>query len=639
MTSNTTRELLNYLKDNNGFITSEELAIKFNVSKKTIQRQIKRINDAANEIVIKSEKGRGYQLDYNNYLYKKEHFNNGNSNELNEWQLDILKELLFCSPSYIGLDDLINKYYLSESSLHIGLRRIEMVLSNYDLVVSIKNRHVQIAGSEKDIRDALIDLVLNFDIDTFGESQNKFNRDPDIVFAMKQKIFAENVLKSTIPYPYNINLFTHIFILLNRTRRYVKLSIDDKTIKSLNQQISEYPEIYSVCVEILNNIDNYLHIKVSKNETYYLFEYLISSRLDSMNINKCDDILVNKITEMYISIVSERFGIKISKGSLFSELFQHILPMVNRLRHNIRLNNVLLDEIRNEYGDLLKSVEYASIKIGELLDLPDISENESGFITLYFAKYLEENNDQIRALVVCTTGIGTSELVATKIKKYFPEIHIVNVISSFDLEDTIKHNPNIDFLISTVPLNNKYKIPIAIVSPLFSLRDKSKVQNILGTFQIKDKGVEFIELPLPMGLQSKRDVINSVSRELSNRTNVNRDLIESAIDKRESIGNTTVTNGIVLLHCILDKKVSNYAGISVLDSPIDDWKCLDGTSVRIIVSLFLSKDNVKNRNMMKPITVFTSNLANEAFVNKFSNIRDTRSAIKFIKENLEESQC
>ena len=95
-------------------------------------------------------------------------------------------------------------------------KKIESVLIDYNLVIVVKQRHVQIAGSEKDIRDALIYLILNanneYDFGNFSEVLKNRTKDPDIDFSIEQKEYAENALKSTIPYPYNVNLFMHIYI-------------------------------------------------------------------------------------------------------------------------------------------------------------------------------------------------------------------------------------------------------------------------------------------------------------------------------------------------------------------------------------------------------------------------------------------
>ena len=156
---------------------------------------------------------------------------------------------------------------------------------------------------------------------------------------------------------------------------------------------------------------------------------------------------------------------------MVTELNRHVLPMLNRLKNNIRLSNALLGEIEAEYGELLNGVMQASTIIAKEFKLPPISKDEAGFITLYFAKYLETHQNKTRILIICTTGIGTSELIAAKIQKDLPNITIVDVISNLNLEEQLEKTPNVDLLISTIPLKKNYGLPVVLVSAVFTKQE------------------------------------------------------------------------------------------------------------------------------------------------------------------------
>lgn len=63
MTTDLAQSVIHLLQDQQGFITSNELARKLQVSYKTIQRVVSRINSGYGSNMITSEKGRGYKLD------------------------------------------------------------------------------------------------------------------------------------------------------------------------------------------------------------------------------------------------------------------------------------------------------------------------------------------------------------------------------------------------------------------------------------------------------------------------------------------------------------------------------------------------------------------------------------------------
>lgn len=156
--------------------------------------------------------------------------------------------------------------------------------------------------------------------------------------------------------------------------------------------------------------------------------------------------------------------------------------MISRLKMKISLPNALLKDIKLEYPQVFTATKKAATLASQKFNLPVISDDETGFICLYFAKYYEENNKsnkKIKAYVICTTGIGTSGIISTKIKNSIPEIEIVGLASNYDVESIIKNEPEIELLISTVPINYHGKIPVELVSAFFTKKDEQKVRNVV----------------------------------------------------------------------------------------------------------------------------------------------------------------
>ncbi|MCB7112473.1 transcription antiterminator, partial [[Eubacterium] rectale] len=77
---------------------------------------------------------------------------------------------------------------------------------------------------------------------------------------------------------------------------------------------------------------------------------------------------------------------------------------------------------------------------------------EIGFLTLYFAKYIEESSLPKRVLIMCASGIGTSKLLYVKIHKAFPDLNIVGVTSKTDYVENPDKYDDVDVIVSTVPV-------------------------------------------------------------------------------------------------------------------------------------------------------------------------------------------
>ncbi|MBM6411895.1 PRD domain-containing protein, partial [Lacticaseibacillus paracasei] len=100
----------------------------------------------------------------------------------------------------------------------------------------------------------------------------------DTTFALKQVDVVAQFLKADLPYPYDVNLFSHIYVLISRIRKFVKLPIEDQDITRLKEKVHDYPDLFSVSEIVKRNLENYLGESISENEVYYLFQYLISAR-------------------------------------------------------------------------------------------------------------------------------------------------------------------------------------------------------------------------------------------------------------------------------------------------------------------------------------------------------------------------
>jgi activator of the mannose operon (transcriptional antiterminator) len=81
---------------------------------------------------------------------------------------------------------------------------------------------------------------------------------------------------------------------------------------------------------------------------------------------------------------------------------------------------------------------------------------------------------------MCTTGVGTSELLRVKIEKKFPELEIVDVIASRDAKRFTEKYPGIDLILTTVNLTIERMIPTILVNSVFTKQDEKRVKEMLG---------------------------------------------------------------------------------------------------------------------------------------------------------------
>ena len=148
--------------------------------------------------------------------------------------------------------------------------------------------------------------------------------------------------------------------------------------------------------------------------------------------------------------------------------------MIHRMKEDMLIVNPILNDIRFSYEETFSQVQQVLQHTQY-----DVSEDEIGFLTLYVVRALEEASVKKRVLLMCSTGIGTAQLLQTKVRRAFPDFDIVGTISARDYELNLKKFEQIDLVISTVAIHFQPASPVIQVSALFNESDRRKVEEML----------------------------------------------------------------------------------------------------------------------------------------------------------------
>ena len=222
--------LILYLSKKQDYVTSQELQDVLHVSQKTIYRLVKKINDAYPDgPLILSTRGRGYKLDYEKFISgQNRHPERKNDISPGERRKRVMEELLLSSTKSIPVHHLYSDFYVGDSVITHDEQIMEEKLKKYHLVLERKNRTLAILGDEVNVRRAIIDVIEIFntiDIDDLKSNPElNFNR-YDVLFILDQIRTIEKELDITLPYPYNVNIFSHLYILLSRMRKIPALQV------------------------------------------------------------------------------------------------------------------------------------------------------------------------------------------------------------------------------------------------------------------------------------------------------------------------------------------------------------------------------------------------------------------------------
>ncbi|EOV8883443.1 transcription antiterminator [Listeria innocua] len=477
----TERALINLFLTKNDFLTANQLALMLEVSSKTIYRKIKNINSTTDEKeIIISEKGRGYKLNYKAYIQAKlETTSDIFGYTPSERREKILLQVLFKSPKYLNIAKLYEGYYVGYNSIKNDFTLLNQSIEKYHLALEKKQKEIRVVGTEENIRIAINEVINNLDLSSYDDLKTEYSNlnNADVQFIVRQMEIIENKLMISIPYPYDINIFSHLYILINRFRQGEVEDFDEtnETYLVTNEKL------HTIAVEAIESIEQYLKMKLPKRETFNFLQYLISSRFNHEIELISSNVLpiVEEMTDFYINQVAAKIDMPINKKQLKIELLSHMKPMVNRMNHQINIKNNLLSDIKLEYGQLFDIIKETARDVAETFKLNTISDDEVGYITIYFAKHIEESPLVKRIIIMCSSGIGTSELLKVKVQKAFPDVEIVDVLSSTRFKNSLQDYQNIDFILTTINAESTKEIPSLLVSAMFTEKDKMMVKKLM----------------------------------------------------------------------------------------------------------------------------------------------------------------
>ena len=356
---------------------------------------------------------------------------------------------------------------------------------------------------------------------------------------------------------YSINLYNVLFILLHRHK-------EGKHIEAFGGSVIEkLPELetYYIAGEIAGKIFQETNLQITAEEMIYLNRHLVASGINSDPSeweNKLE-ISVKQLIDRFSKIVHIDFS---KDEKLLKGLINHLNPMIYRLKNGILLKNPLLSEIKQQYTLMFNITWFVLIDFEKELDI-HIPEDEIGFILVHFQSALERNVDIKKILIVCPTGMITSELLETRLRQFLPGMYVYETTSSNDVRSY--NLKAFDFIISTVPLGASIDVShkLFIISPIPTDRELKNLSKFLAnsietekTFgRMKPLGNDFGFINIldmdciyvDQKMDSMTEALDFMLKNLEERNIVNAKYRESLF-MREKLSSTSFDTGAAIPH-------------------------------------------------------------------------------------------
>lgn len=520
--------IINKLISASNFITAKEIADDLNVSLKTITRQLADVEKilGSHDLYLERKTSKGMRLlgSKQDKLKLLELLEVKKQHEYTpiERQNIILSHLLK-SQEPIKLLSLARLLNVTEATISNDLDKIEPKLKEMNIqMIRRQGLGIYLEGLEKDIRKAIISHIYeslhsgNILEVLQKASKNKIKTDADkFLLDLVDKNIIHKVEKAVEEGLKNkrmllnqdfSGLIVHLTLAVQRLLNGDIIKIDENFLKKLESTAE-----FKIAEDISMNINKAFHLEVPKEEVAYITMHLLGSRnlyQDGLNA-KYDNFLLIKIAKEMITIAEEQANLVIVKKSkLLIGLVKHLGPAVTRIRLNMEIRNPLLKEMKEKYPQWM-SIAKVAIKPIEKEFKIFLPEAEIAYIAMHLGSAMEDvrlRNDQYNILVACPTGIGTSKLLASQIKAKFNNLQIKGIISAVNIDYDLYKKDNIDFIISTVEIENP-EIPVIVVNFMLNNMDIDKIQRQMNFIEKKQE-TEFVKKSGNINLSKKIDMMN-----------------------------------------------------------------------------------------------------------------------------------
>lgn len=476
------------IKYHGQYVTIYDIAQHLAVSSRTIHRELKSIESFINTFNIKLERvtKKGIQLDADEHAVTslKNVLSQQNTIDLSqEEQKVIILYALIQAKEPIKQYGLAHEIGVSTQTLTKLLDELDIELDQYQLKLQKKRGEgIHLNGAESKKRELLSQLMVNNlnSTSVYSVIENHFVyqsiNQSQLAMVDMDKIFqVERILMDHLDQlPYSLTessyltLTVHIVLSIDRMLNGEYVALNNDIYNNVKDSFE-----HKVAAALALHLEHIYGVQFNQAEVTFITIHLRGAkRKESVEVFKDnkDEARIDQLIHSVAKYSQQDFK---DWDTLSEGLKLHLIPAINRLNANIETYNPLTEMIKHKYPRLFESVHRGLSHIWPYFNFPD---SEIAFIVLHFGGAIQNQGSPFYSvLVVCSSGIGTSRLLATRLQQTFSEIQKTTQASVGDLNEL--DPTQFDAIITTVDLD--ITTPYITVNPLLPDSDINHVAAFL----------------------------------------------------------------------------------------------------------------------------------------------------------------
>lgn len=506
------KQIFQVLLGETSAVSVKYLAEQVGVSKRTVQRELEYIDSSLKgyEIRFFSKTGVGVWLEgseeekdrLRQEIQSGDEYDVSNREERRKRLiLEILKEKGLKKLYYYS-----SQFKVSEATASTDLEAIEAWLNKYGLYVSRKpGSGISVEGSEENYRRAICAFI-NENMDTrvvreaYEETDKASVRCESLKKSNIGQILNDDIMKRvmdcitgmdnarvlTLTENSYVGLIIHISIAINRILKNEVIEPGNGWEKYITED-----EDYRLAKAIVRELEEEFEIRIPEVEISYICLHIKGAKHEKIQWGDQDQLkLENRELQKLVNLMIDAFdsenGYLLRQDDEFIQgLLAHLQPTLIRLMHGMQIQNPVLEDIQKNYTDIYEKCKNVA-KVLEESTGKTVPDEEIGFLTVHFGAALvrlegrKENIRKVHVGVICSSGIGISRLMSSKLEKVFKDRMEITAYGKNDITPYVEGKT--DFFISSIPMERQ-DAPMIFVNPLLNDEDMEKIRRMIYQFE------------------------------------------------------------------------------------------------------------------------------------------------------------
>lgn len=392
---------------------------------------------------------------------------------------------LLCFASYDELSVFYFQEFLlvSKNTILNDLKKLRLFLKKQQLVLSYSRKTgFSIVGEEICIRSTAFYLLRTLSHRTNGKRllyEGIFNQSTDRYAQVRSRLFEIGRKFDLVFVP---SRFEEMVYFIG----YLTCRMEHNTIvvSKEDQQLLRPLTMYQASQNFLHN---FAAIKNESMESYYLtiaFMTMVQGEIQDTSLDflmDCSWEIIHEI-ERLAAIEFKNYR------KLLLDLFYHLVPAYFRIRFHFTLNNLLINEIKVQYNEIFELTKLALYPLKNILN-QQIPEEEIGYFTILFGGEISNQREkktmtQLKALILCPSGISSSLIMKSQLQELFPQIDFIET-SSFETFTNQSFESDFDLIFSSVAIQTTKKV--YVIRPIMTQLEKNTLlRNVQKDFLVSN---------------------------------------------------------------------------------------------------------------------------------------------------------